>query len=314
MLLQNNLKISVIVRTYLRPKFLYRALKSIEKQTYTNWEVIIYDDSGNEDTLKIVIDFKNRNKDKRVVYVSSFTPLDLFKNSWRQSIFDSNGDIIVRLDDDDFLDFDSLNYINFIYSKNDKLDFSYGSSAIFKDNKIIDVIETKTPYELEKTREIWTPYTIENNHPWDNPYMWTEDYYDTPQHYTSIIHASKSNELCVYATYAMRKNSVKKVIDKIEITSIVDDLEFLGSLEYLGLYHCSLKKILTYVSSHDYGRMTQNPDFFKEIERVRDKVDYLRMNNFKTNILDINQNNNQKLEIDENLNKRFNFLIQELSL
>jgi glycosyltransferase involved in cell wall biosynthesis len=313
MSIEGNLKISIIVRTYLRPKFLNRALLSIELQTYNNWEVIVYDDSGNLDNLKIVNDFKNRNKDKRVLYITSFTPLDLFKNSWKQSIYDSNGDVLVRLDDDDILDTESLDYINSIYVNNPNLDFSYGSAAIFKNNKIFEIIEAKTPHELEKTREIWAAYTIKDNHPWNNPWTWIEDYYESPQHFTSIIHASKSNELCIYATHVMRKDSVKKVIDKFEVTSIVDDLEFFGSLEYLGLSHCSIKKILSYVESHDKGRMTQNSEFFDEINRVRDKVDYLRINDFKTNILNINQDNNEKLEINEQLVERFNSLIQKLS-
>lgn len=311
---KDNLKISVIVRTYSRQKFLIRSLKSIEIQTYNNWEVIIYDDSGSLDNLKIVNEFKSRNKDKRVVYITSFTPLDLFKKSWKQSIYDSEGDILVRLDDDDILDFESLEYINFIYSENPGLDFSYGSSAIFKSDKITGIIEAKTPHELEKTREIWTAYTIKDNHPWNNPWTWTEDFYETPQHFTSIIHASKSNELCIYATYVMRKNSVKKVIDCFEVTSIVDDLEFFGSLEYLGLSHCSLKKILTFVDSHDDDRITESSKFYNEIYQVRDKVDYLRMNDFKTNILHIDQSNNKKLEINEDLIERFNYLNKKLSI
>jgi hypothetical protein len=41
-------------------------------------------------------------------------------------------------------------------------------------------------------------------------------------------------------------------------SNFVDDLEFLGSLDYLGLGQTSVKKILTYVRVHKDGRVSYN--------------------------------------------------------
>jgi len=46
------MKISVIVRTCNRPDFLEQSLCSVELQTHTDWEVIIFDDGDSVKTSK----------------------------------------------------------------------------------------------------------------------------------------------------------------------------------------------------------------------------------------------------------------------
>mgnify|MGYP005829057215 CR=1 FL=1 len=46
--------ISVIIPTYNRGKILKRAIDSILSQTYTNWELIIIDDGGEDDTKEVI--------------------------------------------------------------------------------------------------------------------------------------------------------------------------------------------------------------------------------------------------------------------
>ena len=89
----------------------------------------------------------------------------------------------------------------------------------------------------------------------------------------------------------MRTSSLLKVIDKFEITSnFVDDLEVMGSLDYLGLAHTSIKRILTYARVHNEGRVTDaglkvnGTDLWNDIFHIRDKVDYLRTDGFQSNV------------------------------
>jgi hypothetical protein len=111
----------------------------------------------------------------------------------------------------------------------------------------------------------------------------------------------------------MRTSSVKRVKHKITITSkFVDDLEFLGSLDYLGLGHNSLKKILTYVRVHNDGRVTDTgkivdgTDIFNENFRIRDKVDHLRTSGFLSKVI--------PLMVPDNFNSGItNELIQSFS-
>ena len=116
---------------------------------------------------------------------------------------------------------------------------------------------------------------------------------------TSIIHCAKDNMFCVFHTYVMRTSSVKRVKDKIVMTSkFVDDLEFMGSLDYLGLGQASIKKILTYLRVHnagrisDGGRITDNTNIFNENFRIRDKVDEIRPSGFLSKVIPIHAPDN----------------------
>ena len=285
------MKVTVVLRTYRRQDFLKQALASIHLQTHKDWELLIFDDAGLSENLEIYKKFKEQHPNNRVVYLTSATPHDMYKQSWKLGIQLSQGDLFVRLDDDDLFSVDTLEYLSNTYEQHPDLDFSYGSSVFFGEDGLRDIIQTQTPLDPPKTRDTWTAYTIPNNWPWTHPWSFTHDYYDEPQHYTSIIHCSKANHMCSFHTYAIRIKSALKVINEFEIVSnFVDDLEMMGSLEYLGLTHTSLKRILTYVRVHDTGRLTDKEtriggkNLWEDILNIRDKVEYLRTNDFKTSV------------------------------
>lgn len=288
------MKVTAVVRTCNRPEFLKEALASIQLQTHTNWEVLIFDDSGADVNFSIYKSFKEKNSDKRVMYMTTQTPYDLFRNSWIYPIDLAEGEIIVRLDDDDIFVEDCFQFLVDVYSQNNELDFSFGSGIFFQNDTLQSVIGTKNPFEHPKTRDAWAPYTIPNNKPWVNPWAFIPNYYKEPQPYTSIIHAAKANQFSIYHTYVLRTSSLKKIKDKITVTSkFVDDLEFLGTIDYLGLGFNSIKKILCYVRIHTEGRVTDhnkvvdNTNIFNENFRIRDKVDELRPSGFYSKVIPI---------------------------
>ena len=61
----SNDKISIIIPTYNREKLLIRSIKSILKQTYKNFEIIIVDDFSKDNTKNII----NIFNDKRIRYI-----------------------------------------------------------------------------------------------------------------------------------------------------------------------------------------------------------------------------------------------------
>ncbi len=313
------MKVTVVVRTNNRPNLLREALASIYLQSHTNWEVLIFDDSASFDNFKIYNDFKSIAGDRRVMYISTKHSYDLFCNSWLISPDLAEGEIMVRLDDDDLLVEDSLEFLSNLYEKNPELDFSYGSSVSFNENGLVSLIETKTPFEHPKTHHEWAAYTIPNNAPWGNPWAFYRDYYTEARHLTSIIHCAKDNMFCVFHTYVMRTSSIKKVKDKITMTSkFVDDLEFMGSLDYLGLGHTSIKKILTYVRIHnegrvsDGGRITDNTNIFNENFRIRDKVDELRPSGFLSKVIPLDAPDNFNSGIDDTFKTKFSSYKQRI--
>ena len=313
------MKVTVVVRTYNRPEFLKEALASIKLQTHTDWEVLIFDDAASIDNFTIYNNFKDSNSDKRVMYLTTKKSHDLFQNSWLIAPDLAEGEIMVRLDDDDLLAEDSLEFLSNLYHKNPELDFSYGSSATFSENELGDLIQTNTPFEHPKTHHEWAAYTIPNNAPWGTPWAFYRDYYSEARHMTSIIHCAKDNMFCVFHTYVMRTTSVKRVKDKITMTSkFVDDLEFMGSLDYLGLGHTSIKKILTYVRMHnqgrvsDGGRITDNTNIFNENFRIRDKVDELRPSGFLSKVIPLDAPDNFNNGIDDTTKTQFSSYKQRI--
>ena len=306
------MKVTIIVRTFNRPEFLKEALASIQLQTHTDWEVLIFDDSASIENFSIYNKFKDTNLDKRIMYITTKQSHDLFQNSWLLAPDLAEGEIMVRLDDDDLLVEDALQFLSETYTNNPELEFSYGSSVTFNENGLSEIIQTRTCYEHPKTHHEWAGYTIPNNKPWREPWAFYRDYYSEARHMTSIIHCAKDNMFCVFHTYVMRTSSVKRVKDKITMTSkFVDDLEFMGSLDYLGLGQASIKKILTYLRVHnsgrisDSGRITDNTNIFNENFRIRDKVDEIRPSGFLSKVIPIHAPDNLNNGLSNELKLNF---------
>lgn len=313
------MKVTVVVRTYNRPEFLKEALASIQLQTHKDWEVLIFDDSASIDNFNIYNKFKDNNSDKRIMYLTTKKSHDLFQNSWLIAPDLAEGEIMVRLDDDDLLAIDTLEFLSNLYTKNPELEFSYGSAVTFNENNLGDIIQTNTPFEHPKTHHEWAAYTIPNNAPWNQPWSFYRDYYEEARHLTSIIHCAKDNMFCVFHTYVMRTSSVKRVKDKIVMTSkFVDDLEFMGSLDYLGLGQASIKKILTYLRVHnsgrisDGGRITDNTNIFDENFRIRDKVDELRPSGFLSRVIPLDSPDNFNNGVTDTLRNDFSSYKQRI--
>ena len=305
------MKISVIVRTCSRPDFLEQALASVQLQTHKDWEVIVFDDGDSSKNQKVVNEFKLRVPNNKVTYMNSGGAYHLFKESWKIAPKISEGEVMIRLDDDDILDSEALSFVDKVFTETTELDFAYGSSVLFRNDKVFEVMPTQTPLDIPKTKDIWAGY-IEK--PWNEPWTFMKDFYDEPHHITSIIHASKLNIMCVFHPYIMRTSSVLKVVDKINMTSnFVDDLEFIASLDYLGLGFNSLKKILTYVRKHDEGSVTDGrtingTNLWNDIMRIREKVDMeLRPSglDFLSKVVELNIDDNFNDGVTDELSSKF---------
>jgi len=285
------MKITAVVRTHDRKDFLKECLSSISIQTHPDWEVLIFDDGGDELNYKIYRDFRKSHPDKRIVYLTSVTNFDFFKKSWTYPITMSEGDIILRIDDDDIFHANSFSFISDVYESNPSLDFSFGSSASFSDNekKILGIFYNSTPTE-HKTTSAWGPYV----YPVEKHWMWFADYYQQEVPFTSIVHASRKNIMTVFHPYAMRKNSLLKCSSIKDPTSnFFDDLEFMSTLEYMGLNYAALKNILIFCRNHNEERLMNNSglsngtNLFEESKRVRELVDLIRPDNFSPSITEI---------------------------
>jgi len=96
--MKRNPKVSVIIPTYKRPHLIERAIRSVLSQTYQNFEIIIVDNSPNNETEKVVKKFGN----KRIKYFRNKIRANPAK-SRNQGVRKSNQEskYIAFLDDDD---------------------------------------------------------------------------------------------------------------------------------------------------------------------------------------------------------------------
>jgi glycosyltransferase involved in cell wall biosynthesis len=313
------MKVTVIVRTFNRPEFLKEALASIQLQSHTDWDVLIFDDGATDINFDVYKKFKSDNKDKRVIYLSAGEARGLYRRSWLMAPDLADGEIMVRLDDDDLLAQDALEFLSNTYEKNPELEFSYGSAVTFNGGELGNLIQTRTCYEHPKSHHEWAAYTIPNNNPWYEPWAFYRNHYSEARHMTSIIHCAKDNMFCVFHTYVMRTSSVKRVKDKITITSnFVDDLEFMGSLDYCGLGQASIKKVLSYIRVHNEGRISDNgiqiegANIFDENFRIRDKVDHLRTSGFLSKVIPLDAPDNKNDGVTNELKTNFSSYKQRI--
>lgn len=98
-------KISVIIPTYNSSRYIQKAIKSVIRQTYLNWEIIIIDGGSSDNTLNLIKRF-GLNKIK-VFFYSKKKGLAA---SRYYGICKSSGNYIAFLDSDDFWDKNKLLY------------------------------------------------------------------------------------------------------------------------------------------------------------------------------------------------------------
>ena len=94
----HNPLVSVIIPTYNRSTVISRAIQSIIKQDYDNWELLIVDDGSNDGTPDIVESYIREDKRIKYFYQSSNQGACVARN---EGIKNACGDFITFLDSDD---------------------------------------------------------------------------------------------------------------------------------------------------------------------------------------------------------------------
>ena len=92
--------VSVCIPCYNQPQYIKQAIDSVLNQTYKNIEIIISDDSNNDETEKII---NETHYPPNVIYSKNHSNLGRVKN-YRKLLYDlSKGKYVLMLDGDDFL-------------------------------------------------------------------------------------------------------------------------------------------------------------------------------------------------------------------
>jgi glycosyltransferase involved in cell wall biosynthesis len=122
-------KVTIIMATYNRAHFIVETLQSIQEQTFIDWECLIIDDGGLDNTLTVVAPVLE--KDKRFKYLKR--PVNFKKGiagCRNYGIHIAIGDFIVFFDDDDIVHPENLKTCLTIL-ENDSVDFCHYQKTPF---------------------------------------------------------------------------------------------------------------------------------------------------------------------------------------
>ncbi len=99
-------RVSIILPVYNGERFIQDAIKSVQAQSYTDWELLIVDDGSSDGTAAVI---KAASlQDERIVYCPNEKNLGIQK-TLNHGIKEAKGEYIARIDDDDiWVDADKL--------------------------------------------------------------------------------------------------------------------------------------------------------------------------------------------------------------
>ena len=133
-----NNQIDIIIPVFNSQKFIRKTLKSVFRQTFKKWQLIIIDDGSTDNTLVIIkkICKKIKEKNKIIILKNNINKGQAFSRN--RGLKHSKSKFVTFLDSDDFWDKNKLkNQINFMLSNN--YDFTYTDYKIIKNNQITKI-------------------------------------------------------------------------------------------------------------------------------------------------------------------------------
>ena len=155
--MNKELLVSVIMNCYNGEKYLREAIESVINQTYTNWEIIFWDNVSTDKSSEIVKSYD----DVRIKYfcADENTPLGSARN---KAIEKSNGELIAFLDVDDLWLPKKLELQVPLFEKNYKVGLVYSNAIWFNNSngKKKESLKEKNKLRGNCFRKLLTNYLI----------------------------------------------------------------------------------------------------------------------------------------------------------
>ncbi|HEV7523366.1 MAG TPA: glycosyltransferase [Acidimicrobiia bacterium] len=128
--LPESLLVSVVLPTRNRADLIERAVDSVRRQSYSNWELLVVDDASTDDTAARLR--KMAENDPRIRPFTLGTPgrSSVARNHALDRV---NGDVVVYLDDDNRLDPDWLRAVVWAFTEYPETQVAYGARVVDDD-------------------------------------------------------------------------------------------------------------------------------------------------------------------------------------
>jgi len=127
------MRASVVIANYNNAKFINDCINSLKSQTYSDIEIIFFDDNSQDTSLEVIKEYKDIKtiENKEQTKFGSYNQMNAFKKSIQMS----TGDIIFLLDSDDFFEKNKIERIVnfFLKNKDENIVFDF---PILKKNNI----------------------------------------------------------------------------------------------------------------------------------------------------------------------------------
>ncbi len=237
--------ISIIVPVYNAEHFLADTIKTVQDQTYQNWEMILVDDYSKDNSIKVIQ--KAMKKDKRIKLFCQKQNggAALARN---RGIMEASGDYICFLDADDLWHKDKLQkQLNFM--KENKCAFSFTGYQFvnvygIKNGKKVWVPKKISYKDALKNTTISTITTMFNMYIIDKkdimmPNVKSEDTATWWQVLKKVNYAYSINEILSYyrrSKNTSSSNKIKAVKQTWNLYRNVEKFNIIKSLYYFGWY------------------------------------------------------------------------------
>lgn len=237
--------LSICIPAYEQPMLLERCLASLAMQTYTNFEVIVTDDSHTSSSAVVVEKF---SRQLRMQYEKN-TPAKGFPNNWNHALSKATGTYVWLLHQDDCLLHDHVmeQVIATIQSTQSDVLFGSFEAPQYQKFKVINQQFTAkkiTPWHLLTGNTIGPPSNVvmkRNNVQYDGRFKWLVDV-----EYYLRLHTSMPN------WYYLQTPMIEVGIHEGQMTNICIANPAIALQEYILLVNMYAAKYLSNILYFDF--------------------------------------------------------------
>lgn len=153
--------ISIIVPVYNSEKFIKDTIKTVEEQTYENWELLLVNDCSTDNSKKIIEKYEKKDKRIKLIDLEQNSGAAIARNT---GIDRANGKYIAFLDSDDLWEKEKLEkQIKFIKKNNCVFSFTgyeFANEDGIGNGKVVTVPFKINYKQALKNTTIWTSTVI----------------------------------------------------------------------------------------------------------------------------------------------------------
>ena len=128
------MKFSILIAHYNNWLYLQDCLKSIENQTYKNYEIIIVDDCSTDDSFEFLRAISTKNSNIKLFQNECNKKVGFTK---KRCVDEASGDVCIFVDPDDMITSTTLEEILNIYIESDQYIATYSKIKLIDENKSI---------------------------------------------------------------------------------------------------------------------------------------------------------------------------------